>query len=87
MKWQKIRNRSKAVVANDDVASAPKEERHKRRGVAGEVLMWKIGGAKAHWALLDEVIAAAHKAIDNTRSVGVGLTPCVIPAVGHPNMK
>ena len=78
----------KTVVANDDVASAPKEERHKRRGVAGEVLMWKIGGAKAALgASLDEVIAAAHKAIDNTRSVGVGLTPCVIPAVGHPNFE
>jgi phosphoenolpyruvate---glycerone phosphotransferase subunit DhaK len=74
------------VVANDDVASAPKEEREKRRGVAGEVLMWKVGGAKASMgADLDEVIAAAQKAIDNTRSVGVGLTSCTIPAVGHPN--
>jgi len=78
----------KTVVANDDVASAPKEERHKRRGVAGEVFMWKIGGAKAALGgSLDEVIAAAQKAIDNTRSVGIGLTPCTIPAVGHPNFE
>ncbi len=35
------------VVANDDVCSAPPEEREKRRGVAGEIFMWKIGGAKA----------------------------------------
>ena len=35
----------KTVVANDDVPSAPKSERGKRRGVAGEVLMWKVGGA------------------------------------------
>ena len=35
------------VVANDDVPSAPAAERDKRRGVAGEVLMWKVGGAKA----------------------------------------
>lgn len=76
----------KTVVANDDVPSAPKEEREKRRGVAGEVLMWKVGGAKAALGgTLDEVIAAAQKAIDNTRSVGVGLTPCTIPAVGKPN--
>jgi dihydroxyacetone kinase-like protein len=34
---------------------------------------------------LDEVIAAAQKAIDNTRSIGIGLTPCTIPAVGKPN--
>jgi dihydroxyacetone kinase-like protein len=76
----------KTVVANDDVASAPKDERDKRRGVAGEVLMWKVGGAKAALGgTLDEVIAAAQKAIDNTRSVGIGLTPCTIPAVGKPN--
>jgi len=34
---------------------------------------------------LDAVIAAAQKAIDNTRSVGIGTAPCTIPAVGHPN--
>jgi dihydroxyacetone kinase-like protein len=78
----------KTVVANDDVPSAPKDQKEKRRGVAGEVLMWKAGGAKAAaGASLDEVIAAAQKAIDNTRSVGIGLTPCTLPAVGHPNFE
>ena len=78
----------KTVVANDDVASAPKNQREKRRGVAGEILMWKCGGAKAaKGGNLDEVIAAAQKAIDNTRSVGIGLTPCTLPAVGHPNFE
>lgn len=76
----------KTVVANDDVASASKEDRAKRRGVAGEILMWKVGGAKANQgATLDEVIAAAQKAIDNTSSVSVGLSPCTIPANGKPN--
>ncbi len=76
----------KKVVANDDVPSAPKGEEARRRGVAGEILMWKVGGAKAAMgASLDEVIAAAQKAIDNTRSMGVGLSPCTIPEVGHPN--
>ena len=74
------------VVANDDVPSSPKETREKRRGVAGEILMWKVGGAKAAMGgSLDEVLAAAQKAIDNTRSMGVGLSPCTIPEVGHPN--
>ena len=78
----------KTVVANDDCASAPKTELEKRRGVAGEVLMWKVGGAKAAMgADLDDVIAAAQKAINNTRSVGVGVAPCTIPAVGHPNFE
>jgi len=76
----------KCVIANDDVPSAPPAERGKRRGVAGEVLLWKVGGARA--ALggeLDAVIASAQKAIDATRSIGIGLSPCTIPAVGHPN--
>ena len=74
------------VVANDDVCSAPIAERDKRRGVAGEIFMWKIGGAKAALGgTLAEVQAAAQKAIDACRSVGVGLGPCTLPAVGHPN--
>jgi dihydroxyacetone kinase-like protein len=78
----------KTVVANDDAASAPKDQRDRRRGVAGEILMWKAGGAKAALGgSLDEVIAAAQKAIDNCRSIGIGLTPCTLPAVGHPNFE
>lgn len=76
----------KTVVANDDVPSAPKGEEAKRRGVAGEILMWKVGAAKAAMGgSLDEVISAAQKAIDNTRSIGIGLSACIIPAVGHAN--
>lgn len=76
------------VVANDDVPSAPLSEAEKRRGVAGEILMWKIGGAKAAMGGdLDEVLSVAQKAIDNTRSMGVGLSPCTIPEVGHPNFS
>ncbi|MEK8027044.1 dihydroxyacetone kinase subunit DhaL [Ideonella sp. BYS139W] len=76
----------RTVVANDDVPSAPKGDEARRRGVAGEILMWKVGGARADaGGSLDEVIAAAQKAIGNTRSIGVGLSSCVIPAVGHAN--
>lgn len=78
----------KKVVANDDVPSAPLSEKNKRRGVAGEILMWKAGGAKAAMGgSLDEVIRVAQKAIDNTRSMGIGLAPCSIPEVGHPNFS
>lgn len=78
----------KTVVANDDVASAPKTEMEKRRGVAGEILMWKVSGAKAaKGATLDEVVTVAQKAMDNTRSIGIGLTSCTIPAVGKPNFR
>lgn len=74
------------VVANDDVPSAARGDEAKRRGVAGEIFMWKVGAARAQLGgSLDEVIAAAQKAIDNTRSVGVGLSACIIPAVGKAN--
>ncbi|MFK3778303.1 dihydroxyacetone kinase subunit DhaK [Agrobacterium sp. NPDC089420] len=76
------------VVANDDVCSAAPEEREKRRGVAGEIFMWKVGAAKAaSGASLEEVRATAQKAIDSCRSIGVGLGPCTLPAVGHPNFE
>lgn len=76
------------VVANDDVCSAPAAEREKRRGVAGEILMWKAGGAKAAaGASLEAVRATAQKALDATRSVGVGLAPCTLPANGRPNFE
>ena len=80
--------RIRTVVANDDVASAPKAEIAKRRGVAGEIFMWKIGGAAAaqHYDL-DGVIRVAQKAVDHCRSIGIGLTPCTIAAVGKPNFE
>lgn len=78
----------KTVVANDDIASASKEEAAKRRGVAGEILMWKAAGAKAEMGgNLDEVIAAAHKTIARTWSIGVGLSPCTLPANERPNFQ
>ncbi len=78
--------RVRTVVANDDAASAPREEIAKRRGVAGEIIMWKVAAARAaQGASLDDVIAAAQHAIDMTRSIGIGLSACTIPAVGKAN--
>ena len=74
------------VVANDDCASAPPDQPEHRRGVAGEIVMWKVGGARAaEGAELPEVIGIAKRAIDNTRSIGIGLSACTIPANGKPN--
>ena len=78
----------RTVVANDDAASAPADQRAKRRGVAGEILMWKTAAAlAAEGADLEAVIAVAQKAIDATRSVGIGLSACTIPAAGKPNFS
>jgi dihydroxyacetone kinase-like protein len=77
--------RTTTVLVADDVASAGPEERHKRRGVAGLVLCYKMAGAKAAAsASLDEVTALAQKAADSCRSVGVALTPCTVPCAGRP---
>lgn len=69
----------------DDVVSAPVEEMSKRRAVAGLFFAYKIAGAKAdEGADLASVKATADRAIFNTRSMGVALSPCTIPAVGEP---
>jgi phosphoenolpyruvate---glycerone phosphotransferase subunit DhaK len=73
------------VLVTDDVASAPKEEIEKRRGIAGDFFVFKAAGARAEeGASLDEVVAAARKANDNTRTMGVALSSCIIPASGKP---
>jgi dihydroxyacetone kinase len=74
------------VLAADDVVSAPQDQVHRPRGIAGIAFAYKIAGAKAETgASLAAVSATARKAVENTRSMGVALSPCTIPAVGRPN--
>ncbi|VTU17777.1 dihydroxyacetone kinase subunit DhaK [Variovorax sp. PBL-E5] len=78
----------RSVRVSDDVASAPLAERAKRRGVAGMVYAFKIAGARAAaGASLHEVAATAAKAADACRSIGVALTPCVIPESGKASFE
>jgi len=78
----------RTVVLNDDVASAPKAEAHKRRGIGGLFWVFRIAGAKAEqMASLDEVFEIATRANANTRTVGVGLTSCTVPANGRPTFS
>jgi dihydroxyacetone kinase-like protein len=71
------------VVAGEDVASAPKGEERKRRGVAGIFFVFKIAGAlAAELASLAEIKRIALKTCDNTRTMGVALTPCIVPEAG-----
>ena len=78
----------KQVVVNDDVAVKDSLYTVGRRGVAGTVLVHKIAGAKAETgASLDEVQAAAQKAIDNVRTMGMAITPCTVPAAGKPGFE
>ena len=76
------------VLGADDVASAPKGEEDKRRGVAGIYYVFKCAGAAADSMLpLEEVARIAQKAADNVRTMGVALTPCIIPENGKANFS
>lgn len=77
--------RTEMVLVRDDVASAPKEEAGRRRGVAGMVYAFKIAGAAAeNGGNLDEVAGAARHALENIRTMGVALSSCIVPQVGKP---
>jgi dihydroxyacetone kinase-like protein len=80
--------RVESVVAGEDVASAgPSKEGEKntRRGVAGIFFVYKCAGGAADAMLnLDEVKRVAEKAAGNVRTMGVALTPCIVPRVGKP---
>ncbi|HVZ13509.1 MAG TPA: dihydroxyacetone kinase subunit DhaK [Bauldia sp.] len=76
---------STTVRVADDVASASPDEAAKRRGVAGMIYAFKIAGARAEeMADLEAVTAAAQSAASACRSIGVALTPCIVPQAGRP---
>ncbi|PWE53090.1 dihydroxyacetone kinase subunit DhaK [Metarhizobium album] len=70
----------RTVLSTDDIASAPLNEKHKRRGVAGNFFIFKAAGAACDKMLsLDECERIARKANDRTYTVGVALSPCSLP--------
>ena len=73
------------VLITDDVASAPPERRSERRGVAGDMFILKVTGARAEEKVgLKELAATVAKANEATRSMGIALSSCIIPASGRP---
>jgi len=76
------------VVAGEDVASAPKEHAERRRGVAGIFFVYKCAGAAADAGhSLSEVKRVAEKASANVRTMGVALSPNIVPEVGKPQFQ
>jgi len=76
------------VLGADDVASAPKGEESRRRGIAGIFFLYKIAGARAEQGgTLDEVVKATEKAASRVRSMGVALAPCTVPSAGRPTFE
>lgn len=75
----------RSVLVKDDVASAPPEEADRRRGVAGMVFAFKVAGAKADkGGSLEEVVEVTERALANIRTMGVALSPCIVPLAGKP---
>jgi dihydroxyacetone kinase DhaK subunit len=75
----------RTVLVADDVASAPRGHEEDRRGVAGGFLVFKCAGARAaEGADLAAVEATARKANAATRTMGVALSSCIVPAAGKP---
>ena len=73
------------VISTDDVGSGDREEAHKRRGVVGAFFGWKVAGARAAaGGSLEECRAAVEKVNANTRTLGVAISPCTVPAKGSP---
>jgi dihydroxyacetone kinase-like protein len=74
-----------SVVTDDDVAVQDSTWTAGRRGVGVTVLLEKIAGAAAEQGRdLDEVARIATAVNANGRSMGLALTSCTVPAVGHP---
>jgi len=73
----------RTVLVNDEVASAPRGQEAQRRGTTADHIVIKIAGAAAEGMLsLDEVVRITAKAIAGSRSLGVALSSCTLPATG-----
>jgi dihydroxyacetone kinase-like protein len=79
---------TRTVLGCDDVASQPKERSADRRGVAGIFFAFKAAGAAAERGdSLDDVAAAAQDVVDNTGTMGIGLSPTIFPTTGKPSFE
>ena len=75
----------RTVLVTDDIWSAPPEEFDKRRGIAGDLTVFKVAGAAAEeGADLDEVERLARLTNDRTRSFGVAFDGCTLPGKSAP---
>ena len=80
--------KTKKVIVADDIASAKEEEKSKRRGIAGMIFVFKIAGAVAETGTsLDETFKIATEANENIRTLGVALSPCILPEAGKPTFE
>ena len=80
--------KTKKVIVADDIASASEAEKEKRRGIAGMIFVFKVAGAIAETgASLDDVFKTAIEVNNNIRTLGVALSPCILPEAGKPTFE
>ncbi|WP_285038737.1 dihydroxyacetone kinase family protein [Plantibacter sp. lyk4-40-MEA-4] len=76
---------TRSVAVTDDISSAPLAEKHKRRGIAGDLTVFKSAAAAAEAGYdLDEVVRVATHANERTRSFGVAFSGCTLPGATEP---
>ncbi|MET4591624.1 dihydroxyacetone kinase family protein [Arthrobacter sp. 754] len=75
----------RSIAVTDDVSSAPLAERAKRRGIAGDLTVFKVAAAAAEAGYsLDAAVDIADRANHRTRSFGVAFSGCTLPGADHP---
>ena len=72
------------MLVTDDIWSAKPDEVEKRRGIAGDLTVFKVAGAAEEGSSLDEVERVARLANDRTRSFGVAFAGCTLPGKSSP---
>jgi dihydroxyacetone kinase-like protein len=76
---------TEVVVIDDDVAVENSRRTTGRRGVAGTMVVTKVVGAAAELGMkLDDLKTLGNRVNGATRSMGVALTSCTVPAAGRP---
>ena len=80
--------KTKTVIVADDIASASNEEKLKRRGIAGMIFVFKVAGSIAETGVsLEETFNTTSSANNNIRTLGVALSPCILPEAGKPTFE
>ena len=80
--------KTKKVIVADDIASASSKEKLKRRGIAGMIFVFKVAGATAETGVsLEKTFDAASSVNNNIRTLGIALSPCILPEVGKPTFE
>jgi dihydroxyacetone kinase len=76
---------ARTFAVADDISSAGPDEAAERRGIAGDLPVFKAAAVAAEQGLpLDEVLRVAERAGARTRSFGIAFSGCTLPGADHP---